>query len=335
MLLRGGKVAIIQVTGNNTDNSVLAGGRSHLIEQPIADVDDNISPEIVAVVPAYNEEVAIGSVVLGALQYANQVIVVDDGSQDQTAKLAELAGAHVIRMQKNEGKAKALLIGLKMAERKGCQAAVTLDGDGQHRPEDISSVATPVMGGDADLVIGSRFLGKEKDIPRYRIFGQKVINTLSNAGSKVSVTDSQSGLRALSRRALENLDFSSDGYNVESDMIIHFADKGLTIKEVPIEVNYDVPNGHKKGAISMGIGLLSNVVSVIGYKRPLLMFGIPGTILVVLGLLLGLLIAVADVLFTSYLMQALMSVGMILVGAFFCVSALTLNSLTLLMKSKH
>jgi len=300
----------------------------------LEDASEKTTLEIVAVIPSYNEEIAIGSVVLGALQYVDHVIVVDDGSKDQTSKFAELAGAEVIRMQVNGGKAKALLTGLKAAERKGCQVAITLDGDGQHRSEDISAVAMPVLDGDADMVIGSRFMGKEKDIPRYRIFGQKVINSLSNAGSKVSVTDSQSGLRALGRRALENLDFASDGYNVESDMIIHFADKGLTIKEVPIEVNYDVPNGHKKGALSMGMGLLSNVVSVIGYKRPLLMFGVPGTTLIAVGLILGLLTTAEIIFIRSFLMQSLLSVGTILVGAFFCVSALTLNSLTLLMKSR-
>ena len=314
-------------------DSGLTDGSSRFEDRFFTGTDLRSVPEIVAVIPAYNEEVAIGSVVLGALQYADHVIVVDDGSKDGTAKLAELAGAQVIRIQRNGGKAKALLTGLKAAKRIGCHAAVALDGDGQHRSEDISGVVVPILNGDADMVIGSRFMGKEKNIPRYRIFGQKVINSLSNAGSKVSVTDSQSGLRALGPRALDNLDFMSDGYNVESDMIIHFADKGLTIKEVPIEVNYDVPNGHKKGALSMGMSLLSNMVSVIGYKRPLLMFGIPGVVLAIAGLALGLL-TMADVLLTGYLMQTLLSVGLILVGAFCGVSALTLNSLTLLMKSK-
>jgi glycosyltransferase involved in cell wall biosynthesis len=289
-------------------------------------------PEIVAVIPAFNEEVAIGSVVLGALQHVDYVIVVDDCSHDKTAKLAELAGARVIRLPQNGGKAKALLTGLKEAELTGCRAVVMLDGDGQHRSEDIMDVILPIIEGKADLVIGSRFLGEQKDIPSYRVLGQKVINSLSNTGSRVDVTDSQSGFRALSRKALKNLTFSSDGYNIESDMIAHFAEKGLRIKEVPIAVKYDVPNGHKKGSVSMGMGLLGNVVSCIGYKRPLLMFGIPGVMILMAGLILGIMTAVDIQFFTTLGWQALIAIGLVLVGSFLCVSALTLNSLTLLMK---
>lgn len=290
-------------------------------------------PKVFAVIPAYNEDVAIGSVVLGAYQYVDHVIVVDDCSHDGTAKMAELAGAQVIRLPKNGGKAKALLVGLREAEKSGCHVAVMLDGDGQHRSEDIANVVRPVLNGEADLVIGSRFLGEEKDIPGYRILGQKVINSLSNYGAKVEFTDTQSGLRALSCRALKNLNFSSDGYNIESDMITHFNDKGLSIMEVPISVRYDVPNGHKKGAVSMGMGLLGNVISVIGYKRPLLMFGVPGVTILLMGFILGIMTALEFHFFITPVWQALVSIGMVLMGAFFCISALTLNSLTLLMKA--
>jgi glycosyltransferase involved in cell wall biosynthesis len=290
-------------------------------------------PRVVAVIPAFNEEIAIGSVVLGALAKVDLVIVVDDFSRDKTAKLAEQAGAQVIRMPKNGGKAKALLTGLREADRLGCWAAVMLDGDGQHRTEDIEAVVAPVINGEADLVIGSRFIGEQKDIPAYRVFGQKVINSLSNVSSKVELTDSQSGMRALSKRALKNLNFSSEGYNVESDMITHFAEKGLTIKEVPISVRYDVPNGHKQGPASMGMKLLGNVVSMIGYKRPLLLFGLPGVLLCAAGVIVAVLTMFDIYLFgASFILQTLMAMVMFLTGCFFAISGLTLNSLTLMMK---
>ncbi len=204
-------------------------------------------PRTVAVIPAFNEEVAIGSVVLSVLRYVNEVIVVDDCSRDSTSELAKRAGAQVIRMPVNGGKAKALLTGLREAERQGFDAAVMLDGDGQHRGEDIPAVLAPILNNEYDLIIGSRFLGEQKDIPRYRVFGQKVINRISNASAHIDITDSQSGMRALSAKALKHLDFHSEGYNVESDMITHFADAGLNISEVPISSAYDVPNGHKGG----------------------------------------------------------------------------------------
>ncbi|MBI0583259.1 MAG: glycosyltransferase family 2 protein [Methanomassiliicoccus sp.] len=292
-------------------------------------------PRIVAVIPAYNEEIAIGSVVLGARSYVDHVIVVDDCSHDRTSKIAQLAGAQVIRMLKNGGKAKALLTGLREAERLGCWAAVMLDGDGQHRTEDIEAVVGLVVNGEADLVIGSRFLGEQKDIPRYRVFGQKVINSLSNFSTQVEVTDSQSGLRALSRKALKNLNFTSEGYNVESDMITHFTEHGLVIKEVPISVRYDVPNGHKEGATSMGMKLLGNVVSMIGYKRPLLLFGVPGSLCVVAGLIIAFL-TILEIVFTgTFITQAMLALGLFMIGSFFFISALTLNSLVLMMKANN
>ncbi|NLT37163.1 MAG: glycosyltransferase family 2 protein [Methanomassiliicoccus sp.] len=287
----------------------------------------------VAVIPAYNEEIAIGSVVLGALLYVDSVIVVDDHSHDQTSQISEKAGAYVIRLPKNGGKAQALLTGLREAEKQGFDAAVMLDGDGQHRCEDIPTVLAPIVKDEADLAIGSRFLGEQKDIPKYRIFGQKVINRISNASSNVNITDSQSGMRALSARALKNLDFHSDGYNVESDMITHFSDRGLKITEVPISVRYDVPNGHKQGAVSMGMKLLGNVVSMIGYKHPLIMFGVPGAIFMAFGLALGFFTLVDFYVLRSFISQVMLAVALFMIGAFLAISALTLNSLTLLMKS--
>jgi len=102
--------------------------------------------------------------------------------------------------------------------------------------------------------------------------------------SDFATTDSQSGFRALSRRALENMTFSSEGYNIETDMIAHFAPLGLKMAEVPISVTYDVPHKHKKNPVSHGFGVLARIVGLIGYKRPLLAFGIPGSILAILGM---------------------------------------------------
>ena len=137
-----------------------------------------------------------------------------------------------------------------------------------------------------DLVIGSRFLGNGAEIPAYRRAGQMVLNRFTNLSvdGGFATTDSQSGFRALSRQALENLTFSSDGYNIESDMIAHFAPRGLAITEVPISVTYDVPHKHKKNPLSHGFGVLAKVIELIGYKRPLLVFGIPGSVIAFFGI---------------------------------------------------
>ena len=241
------------------------------------------------VVPAYNEGLVIGSVVLLAQKHVDRVIVVDDGSTDRTAETARLAGADVIEMPENGGKAKAMMAGFARARALGYEAVVMLDGDGQHDPNDIPAVAAPVLAGVADLVIGSRFLDAGAEIPAYRRAGQVVLNGFTNLSTDggFATTDSQSGFRALSRQALDNLTFASEGYTIESDMIAHFAPLGLKMTEVPISVTYDVPHKHKKNPVTHGFGVLTRIVGLIGHRRPLLFFGIPGGAIAFLGIGLG------------------------------------------------
>jgi len=289
---------------------------------------------LVAIIPAYNEGLVIGSVVLQARQHADRVIVVDDGSKDKTTEIARLAGADVIRFETNQGKAHAMMAGFERARDLGYSIVVMLDGDGQHDPNEIPVVAAPVIAGTADLVIGSRYLDIEADIPKYRVAGQKVLNGFTNLSSGFTSTDSQSGYRALSRKALDNLTFSSEGYDIESDMIAHFAPLGLKIQEVPISVTYNVPHKHKKNPVSHGFDVLTKIVGYIGYKRPLLLFGIPGAILTCIGIGSGLYTFSAlyetgqfhYIVFTGGI-SALMS-GLLLVT-----SGLILNSLVIIMKN--
>jgi len=178
------------------------------------------------------------------------------------------------------------MAGFSRARDLGYNLVVTLDGDGQHDPAEIPAVAAPVLAGEADLVIGSRFLDTKAEIPAYRRAGQAVLNGFTNLSTDggFATTDSQSGFRALSRRALENLTFASEGYSIESDMIAHFAPLGLKIAEVPISVTYDVPHKHKANPVSHGFGVLAKIIGLVGYRRPLLSFGIPGGLLTLLGL---------------------------------------------------
>ncbi|OPX67309.1 MAG: Glycosyltransferase AglJ [Methanomassiliicoccales archaeon PtaB.Bin215] len=289
---------------------------------------------IVVLVPAFREELTISMVVTLSRKFADKVIVVDDGSPDRTSELALLAGAEVITMERNKGKAAALMVGFERCREINPKCTVMLDGDGQMDPALIPDVAAPILAGMADLVIGSRFISEVKaNIPRYRVFGQKMLNRVTNIGSETKVTDSQSGFRALSARALQNMDFSSRNYNVESDMITHFMSRGLVIREVPITVRYDVPNGHKQKPISHGYSVLSRMISYIGYRRPLLLFGIPGAIFFFGGLI---------VIFASFLeikvmfdwtlvTQSTAGITVFFLGIFLLFDAMILNSLSVLM----
>jgi glycosyltransferase involved in cell wall biosynthesis len=304
---------------------------SHIIFVPEGDIPPK---GLIAVVPAYNEELFIGSVVLRTRQYVEWVIVVDDGSSDRTSEIAKMAGAEVIRLDANTGKAYALLLGLRHANNMGCIAAVMLDADGQHDPREIPRVAGLVMEGKADLVIGSRFLKKNNGIPKYRQVGQKTLDLFTNIGANSRVTDSQSGFRAISCKALQNLDFRSDGYNVESDMINHFSKLGLSIQEVPITVKYDVPNMHKKNPVFHGFGVLTQLVNLISYRRPLLLFGLPGFAFIVGGM------AAEFWVFTVYYTGkdsfhyglAIGSAFIMVTGMLLVVAGLILNTLVVIMK---
>jgi glycosyltransferase involved in cell wall biosynthesis len=295
--------------------------------------DVNFHKGLVGVIPAYNEQIGIGSVVLQVRQYVDTVIVVDDGSTDKTAEIAKMAGAEVISLAHNAGKAYALLLGLKKARELGCKAAVILDADGQHHTRDIPRVASLALSGDADLVIGSRFLEKNGKIPVYRQVGQKTLDLFTNLGSGKKVSDSQSGYRALSRNALDYLDFKSEGYNVESDMIAHFVAHGLVLREVPIDVRYEVPNKHKKNPVMHGVGVMSRLINLISYRRPLLAFGIPGFILVIVGLIAGSL-AFTDYYLTSKFsfVLSMMSAVFLIMGLLLVIAGLILNTLVVIMK---
>jgi glycosyltransferase involved in cell wall biosynthesis len=293
-------------------------------------------PQTIAVIAAYNEELCIGSTVLRTQAYVDRVIVVDDGSTDATTAVAKAAGAEVITLPRNQGKAHALVAGLQEIKKTDCKAAVLIDADGQHNPDEIPKVLAPVLAGEADLVIGSRFLDQESDIPAYRVTGQVVLNVFTNLSAGQKVTDSQSGFRAVSCKALGHFDFCSDGYSIESDMIAHFAEQGLKIAEVPITVRYDVPNKHKKNAFAHGFDVLGRIVGFIGYRRPLIFFGIPGFSLFMVGLIAGS-FAFSQYYMTQtfhYVVTMISGVALVL-GLLLITSGLILNSLIMAFKSER
>jgi hypothetical protein len=233
----------------------------------------SVIPGVVVVIPAYKEELAIGKVVSLARRFAGRVIVVDDGSPDRTSIEARRAGAEVIRLSKNRGKAFALLLGLRHARDTGCSIAVTIDGDGQHRPQKIPELVQPILEGGADLVIGSRFLAENQAISSYRAVGQKTLDLFTTLATGYRSTDSQSGFRALSGRALQNLDFESSGYSIESDMIAHFSDRELAIAEIPVPANNGVPNEHKTNPVVHGISVLASILHQMASRKPLGVMG--------------------------------------------------------------
>lgn len=241
---------------------------------------------VVAIIPAYDEDRFIASVVLKARRFVDEVIVVDDGSKDETAWIAESAGARVIRQPSNQGKAAALNVGLAEARAMDARAAILIDGDGQQNPNDIPAMLRPILEGDADVVVGSRFIGLRSRAPRWRIFGQRALTLATNLASGVALTDSQSGFRALSRRALDTLNFRTTGFSVESEMQFLIKKHNLVAREVPIIVTYD--ERPKRSPIRQGVQVLNGILRMIAQHRPLVFFGIPGALITLAGMAIGL-----------------------------------------------
>ena len=282
-------------------------------------------PRILVAIPAYNEERYIGSIVLKARQYADEVIVVDDGSKDHTAEIARLAGATVIQHEEKKGKGVAIQRILAEAKRKGYDVLVLLDADSQHNPDEIPSLIKPILEG-SDLVIGARKVQVNKT-PYYRRIGQKVLLHSTRILSGERLTDSESGFRALSRKAIFEVQLKESGFAIEAEMIARASDKHLKITEVPIS-NIYTKDGSTLNPIRHGFGVLARILAMISETRPLFFFGLGGSILVALGLIAGFrtfhILSVGGIMPTG---TALLSVLLLTIGIFSIFTGIILHTL--------
>lgn len=192
--------------------------------------------KICAVIPCYNEAKTISDIVTEASNYVDCVVVADNGSCNGTTAEALKAGADTISCS-IKGYGANLSAGIKYILNKS-DIIVTLDGDGQHKPCEIVSVVEPLINGDADIVIGSRFMGINKT-PYYRRLGIKIINVLYNIGSGYAwICDTQSCFRAFRREVLEKITIEEKGFGASTEMLIKGRKLGYRIMEIPISCIY-------------------------------------------------------------------------------------------------
>ena len=240
--------------------------------------------KIVAGMPAFNESKYVGTLVLDTRQYVNEVIVVDDGSADDTSKIARLAGAQVVTHANNKGYGAAIQSIFAEAKKSGADILVLLDADAQHHPKDIPSIVQPILNG-YDMVIGSRKKQAAK-IPFFRRIGQKVILNSVNILNKTDLTDSESGFRAFSRKALDSLELKERGMAVSAETVAEALRLKLKITEVPISITYS-KDSSTLNPVKHGVSVIMRVAVMIAEQRPLFFFGLAGLILVICGLAAG------------------------------------------------
>ena len=289
-------------------------------------VNSNSGGKIIVAMPAYNEEKYIGSMVLRCQQYADEVIVIDDGSGDSTAEIVKLAGATLIKHDRNRGYGATVKHIITEAKTRDTGVLVLIDADTQHNPAEIPSLIEAIRQG-ADVVIGSRKLAISSHIPWFRRLGQRVLLGFTNVLSRQKLTDTESGFRAFSRKALEQLELKEEGMAVSAETVSVAVARGLQITEVPISVTYSGVSSTMH-PVRHGLSVLNRVLVMISERRPLLFFGLPGAIFLLGGLVIG-----AFVVRSAYVDQvldegrAMITLLLVTIGVLSLFSGLLLNVL--------
>ncbi len=201
--------------------------------------DDFSNLKTVCVIPAFNEEKSIAKVLKEVKPLVDEVVVVDDGSSDRTVEMARKEGVVVLRHFINRGQGAALQTGNSYALKNGADIVVHFDADGQFEAREIVDMISPLAKGEADAVLGSRFMGKPNNMPAFK---KEVIMPVARLVNKVvlgiDLNDPQSGFRALSKRALEEIEINQDKMAHCSEILYKLHKGDLRIKEVPISVTY-------------------------------------------------------------------------------------------------
>ena len=235
-------------------------------------------------IPAFNEEKNIAKVIVKLKKISDEIIVCNDGSTDLTGEIAENLGVIVINHKQNLGYGAGINSIIKKSKEIDTDILVTFDADGQHKVEDVKKVIEPIKNGDADLVIGSRFLSKAKEkIPEYRKIGINIITKVTNAGLKKKITDSQSGFRAYSKDLISKLDISDMGMGISTEILIKTNSLGFRITEIPITILYEGKTS-TQNPISHGTSVLFSTIKYTSIEHPLKFYGIPSLIFFVIGL---------------------------------------------------
>jgi len=294
-----------------------------------------IDLKIAAGIPAFNEEKNVGSMIVELLKFVDIVIVCNDGSNDNTGMIAKKMGAIVVNHERNLGYGAGIKSLFLKARELGVDVLVTLDADGQHRPEDVLTVLEPIKKHETDIVIGSRFLDQnQQQIPSYRKAGIKIITKLANTTLDKTITDSQSGFRAYNSNVLSEIIPLEHGMGVSNEILIKANKKGFTISEVPIVVSYQGDTS-THNPVSHGASVIFSTLKVISIENPLKLYGIPGSIFLAIGLFFTIL-TIQDFTETQQILlsTAIIGTGTIIFGTILLMTAIILYSVVNLIRER-
>jgi glycosyltransferase involved in cell wall biosynthesis len=190
---------------------------------------------VCALIPIYNQETTITSVVEKTHAFISSVVVIDDGSSDDSARMAEKSGAYVLKNPANQGKGAALKKGFDYALKNGYDAVITLDGDGQHAPEEIPRFLH--MCTSSDILLGTRMLTPHS-MPFFMMVTNRIMSVFISLLAGVKITDSQSGFRLIRASVLKKISLHTNHYEMESEQLLKASRHGFRIKEIPITTIY-------------------------------------------------------------------------------------------------
>ncbi len=192
---------------------------------------------VCVIIPTYNESIEIGKIIQKIRRQNLEVVVIDDGSTDMTAQISKREGAVVLRNSKNKGKGFSLIRGLEYTREKNFDAAITMDGDGQHSPDDIPFFIQKAESSEAGIIIGNR-MHNPKKMPLIRILTNKFMSWLISKLIKQKVNDTQCGFRLIKRELLEKIKFTTHRFETESEILIEASRLGYNIVSIPIKTIY-------------------------------------------------------------------------------------------------
>ncbi len=291
---------------------------------------------VVVGIPCYNEEDAIARVIVGLSGIADKIIVCDDGSDDMTADIARALGCQVIRHERNMGKGVAMRSLFKAARQTDADVFVTIDGDGQHSPADIPRLVMSVLSKGCDIAIGSRYVGNSSDMPVYRRFGSKVLNSVINKSFKISVKDTQSGLRAYSKEAIAKISTSEDGMAVDTEILAKASSLGMRVKEFPAKISYGGSKTSTKDPVSHSAEVLGSTIKFLSIGHPLKFYGVAAVIFFVSSVLIGVW-TVFNYLHTGILPLGLtlITISLFIISGILAAIAIIIFSLTTVVRELH